>query len=511
MVDYGDGHIVLNAQQQMAFVEQMRHADLLEWKPRPTRKLRNPLLAEETTRSVLRERKKMEIERVPPEKRVLLGGSFVLKRDLCTERRTDYELRSIKQQAQMKEQEDRLKQYKAEAIMTRTNQENSARGGRPATAGSTARSTARSTTTARGKLERVQKAVNKAQEEEDGIYEDEDRTAPGFDSSRSAYRPTARAQSGPETEDKVESYFAQARASARSTTSSRRPQSAVSGRSGLSDYDYTSRDTERSNYTERSIASSRRPQSAAPARGVPNTVSKLAQVGNKTDLYKEHKSSLANIRAKEVRKLALTRPKVAAAVRAHRAEKFLDEQADARENAREQARATAARPKSAAPAPPRTVKKNVRPKSARNVLPENPAEKGIPEGGNWKSVGAFRWNDNSPSQLAAPWASHYQAIERYPEPVYSARTKKQMMLETKMKEIQDQLAAVEGELEDVRNKKKNMDSTNNKTRAANGLPPRATVKKNTKKKKSSTAPSKGSMLKGDVTMSKSARAFMDRL
>jgi hypothetical protein len=514
VVDYGDGHIVLDAQQQMAFQEQMRHADLLEWRPRPTRKARNPLLAEDTSRSVVEERRAREVVRIPPEKRVLLGGSFVLKKDLCTERRNDYEMRQTHQERKQKEQEERLRQYKLEQLEKRTkeerqfdisNQDDSARG------------SAR-LSTARSRLNAAQTAIARAQDDEDGgVYddygggEDEDRTAPGFVSNRS-YGRTPRPQSaavrssrGPEIDDddKVESYFAAARATGRSSA---RPQSAYSGRSGMS---------------ERASASvvHARPQSAAMTR-TKNTVSKLNSAGNKTELYKQHKSSLAGVRAAEVRKLAMTRPKVAAAVRAHRAEQFLDEQAESRQAAAEAREATlraaAARPQTAGAATRRRNERKERPGSAPFVAPENPAERGIPEGGNWKSVGAFRWNDQASSQLLVPWASHYQAKERYPEPVYSARTKKQMLLETKMREIQGQLATVEAELEKTRAMKGKIDENNSKTRAANGLPPKQFVAKNKTRKnpfgKSRSAPggNKG-LLAGDVTMSKSARAFMDNL
>ena len=64
-MDYGDGHIVLNAMEQLAFVEQMKHAEMMEFKPRKAPKNRNPLLAEETSRSL----KRTVMIRTPPEKR----------------------------------------------------------------------------------------------------------------------------------------------------------------------------------------------------------------------------------------------------------------------------------------------------------------------------------------------------------------------------------------------------------------------------------------------------------
>lgn len=81
------------------------------------------------------------------------------------------------------------------------------------------------------------------------------------------------------------------------------------------------------------------------------------------------------------------------------------------------------------------------------VSPKNPAEIGIPEGGNWKSTTTYKCDEHTASQLPAPWATHYQVFERFPETVRSERSKKTRMLETKMLEIQTQLKAVEEELE----------------------------------------------------------------
>jgi len=86
-VDFGDGHQVLNAQQQQAAVEMMKHRELMDFKDlmgntRP-RVGRNPLLAEETRR----EDKREVFVRDKPPNRILIGGTFVLAKDLLTCRR----------------------------------------------------------------------------------------------------------------------------------------------------------------------------------------------------------------------------------------------------------------------------------------------------------------------------------------------------------------------------------------------------------------------------------------
>jgi hypothetical protein len=214
VVDYGDGHIVLDAQQQMAFQEQMRHADMLEWKPRKVRHPRNPLLAEETSRSVLEFRTSREVVRKPPEKRVLLGGTFMLKKDLCTERRDDIERRTVLMEANQKEQDERLREHKA-AVKEEERRRREEAAGNYSNQNDSARGSAR-LETARSRLEATQRAMRAGLEEElreEYGAEEEDRTAAGFVSGRSIGR-TPRPQSaavvrsgrGPEIDDdRVES------------------------------------------------------------------------------------------------------------------------------------------------------------------------------------------------------------------------------------------------------------------------------------------------------------------
>ena len=116
-------------------------------------------------------------------------------------------------------------------------------------------------------------------------------------------------------------------------------------------------------------------------------------------------------------------------------------------------------------------------RSAVNLPPPNPAEVGIPEGGNWKSVGPYRYNEYGASQMPAPWATHYHVYEKYPDTVRSARSQKTLMLQTKMEEIQAQLREVEDELEQRRKERQSMEKSYNKTRKANGLPPKRNAKK----------------------------------
>lgn len=80
------------------------------------------------------------------------------------------------------------------------------------------------------------------------------------------------------------------------------------------------------------------------------------------------------------------------------------------------------------------------------------------------------------------------------------------MLQTKMMDIQAQLKAVEDELEERRRERISVESkTNNKTRKAVGLPPHKKKMMGGSKKVSKKAPS------NTVTISKSARAFIDKL
>ena len=84
--------------QQLAFVEQMKHAEMMEFKTRKAPNARNPLLAEETSRS----QKRGVMIREPPEKRTLLGGHFVRTEDMCTARKTD-----LMRITKMREERDR--------------------------------------------------------------------------------------------------------------------------------------------------------------------------------------------------------------------------------------------------------------------------------------------------------------------------------------------------------------------------------------------------------------------
>ncbi len=411
-VDYGDGHIVLDAQQQMAFVEQMRHAEAMEWMPRRGVG-RNPLLAEETGRTE-RERR-IVIRREKPDDRVLIGGQFVRKDQLATGRRDDY-----KRITMAKERREAGTYY---------DEEDEGMGGNQN----------QDSMSARERLEEVQRMQREATFRLDS----------GRYSGRSAGRSTGR--------------------------STGRPQSAASYRSAhqsVYDRDPTPRP---------------RPQSARPTKA--------------TETFK-------GVRSKELKKLALTRPKVAAAVRARRAEDFLDETA-ARRSIKQRARPTTAKARVETSRSSRPPRPGTAP-SARGPIPathENPAATGIPPGGNWKSVGEYKYNETAPSQLPAPWATHYQSFERFPETKLSQRSKTTKMLETKMLEIQSQLAEVERELSERRKERQGLTESFNKTRAANGLPPKSKQYGGVRKTKKQ--PNKSQ--KGYMTVSKSARAYMDKL
>jgi len=150
----------------------------------------------------------------------------------------------------------------------------------------------------------------------------------------------------------------------------------------------------------------------------------------------------------------------------------------------------------------------------------NPAEKGIPNGGNWKSVGIYDGDAAaSASQLAAPWATHFKVNERFPE---THRSEKEQMLKTRYDEIKAQLAEVEGELDQRRREKEEInkakrnrvmprtarDALNNKKKAL-GRNPKTTFKGT--KKKNAPRVGGGAKRKPDFSVSKSARAYLDNL
>ena len=202
-------------------------------------------------------------------------------------------------------------------------------------------------------------------------------------------------------------------------------------------------------------------------------------------------------------------------MRAQRAEEYLDE------NAAKRAESVAVNEsmKRATMAASLTRKKSARPKTAPSARgpplpPKNPAEIGIPEGGNWKSTTTYKYDEHSASQLPAPWATHYQVFERFPETVRSERSKKTRMLETKMIEIQAQLKAVEEELQARNNERTKVEASYDRTRKANGLPPRS-IKKygmSGKKKRGVGARKQAQQRKSNtVTISDSARDYLKNM
>mmetsp|Transcript_16689 Transcript_16689/g.31229 ORF Transcript_16689/g.31229 Transcript_16689/m.31229 type:complete len:488 (+) Transcript_16689:360-1823(+) len=477
IVDFGDGHISLTAQQQMAFVEQMRHAELTDFnaarKLRNYKPSRNPLLAEETARS----QKAKVLVRDMPERRTLIGGHFVRMDDMCTARRTDMLKRTKKREEEDARDAKEFLEFKEEARRefeaTRREASNQADSAR--------------LSTARSRLEAVQRASRGEMEPESSspfvTNRSFGRTPRPQSAAPRSTRSTSRSgynsyRGQPEVEEDnssnnglVESYFQAARETARDTGRrsgrSARPQSAAPR-------------SQRSDRSDIRVEQSE-PRKARPSTARPTKNKKMA-------------------RSSTLKKLALTKPQYAAAMRAERAEQYLDEKNKKR------AEATAARATVARASPAR--QKN-RPSTApssrkppRPAIPKNPAEVGIPDGGNWKSTTTYKYNEYGASQLPAPWATHYHVFEKFPEPVKSERSQKELMLQTKMKEIQAQLKAVEDELEERRRERMSVESkTNNKTRKAVGLPQKKFAGKN----KSSKSPS------NTVTISKSARAFIDKL
>ncbi|GMI00970.1 hypothetical protein TrLO_g5981 [Triparma laevis f. longispina] len=483
VVDFGDGHVSLTAQQQMAFVEQMRHAELTDFnaaiKIKNYKPKRNPLLAEETARS---QKAKVLVRKMPP-KRTLIGGNFVLMEDMCTARRTDVKQRTKKREQEDAKDKQEYEQFKAQAKkeFEETRRESAVGNNQ----GESAR-----LSTARSRLEAVQRSVRGENSQPQFSPSVSNRSfgrtprpqTAGARSSRSTARSDYNSYRGqPEVEEEygnsnnglVESYFEQARDTARDTgrqsqRSSRsvRPQSAAPR-------------SQRSERSDVRVEETRNERKARPSTSRPIKNKKMA-------------------RSSTLKKLALTKPHYAAAMRAERAEQYLDE--------RERKRAEATKAHVARPEV--KPKKNNRPSTAPSSRkpPKNPAEVGIPDGGNYKSTTAYKYNEYGASQLPAPWATHYHVFEKFPEPVLSERSQKERMLQTKMMEIQAQLKAVEDELEERRRERISVESkTNNKTRKAVGLPPHKKKMMVGSKKVSKKAPS------NTVTISKSARAFIDKL
>jgi len=243
------------------------------------------------------------------------------------------------------------------------------------------------------------------------------------------------------------------------------------------------------------------------------------------------------MRTQTIKKLAVTRPEYAAAARAQRAEQFLDDRIEARTNNYNNNRDSSpqsvrsSRPKSA-PGTGRSSSSKSKSKSSKGGGMEinastgfamNPAEKGIPDGGNWKSVGKYNCPEG-PSMLAAPWATHFQVYERFPATQRTERTKKTIMLQTKYDSIKAQLMEVEEELEERRRERVELGSARQK---GGGKPvprpqPQQPKKKtktnmnmnmNTTKKnlKSTLYKKKTAVGKSDFTVSHSARDFINNL
>lgn len=311
------------------FLSFPQNAEMMEMMPRKPANNRNPLLAEETARS----QKRSVIVRSAPPKRTLIGGHFVLMEDMCTARRDDVKRRTL-----LREERERIEKERLDRYME-TYRNGGTASGRISSRGdsrhnnnnnnynSNQNDSARMST-ARSRLEAAQRAARKAQEEEESetaaAGQAHHKSAPisgrSFgrtprpESASYSYRS---AVSRPEEDDdgiyddddgdndeggnsKVEEYFAAARATGRNSARSSRPYSAAP--------QSTSR-TERSEYEgsrelKSGRASARRPQSA--------------RAGG----YK-----MAKTRSSTLKKLALTKPKFAAAARAARAEQFLDERA----------------------------------------------------------------------------------------------------------------------------------------------------------------------------------------
>jgi len=220
------------------------------------------------------------------------------------------------------------------------------------------------------------------------------------------------------------------------------------------------------------------------------------------------------MRTKTLKKLALTQPKVAAAARAARAEMFLDQRKEKKASNTKKARP------GSAPAPHSNTRRQAPTKQRKQPqVPVNPAEVGIPEGGNWKSVGAYTYNEDAASQLPAPWATHYHVFEKFPEPEVSARSKKTQELQNKMTLIQAQLREVEEELEVRRKEREEVGKKYNQSRKVNGLPLRRNkvgnnygkvkVKKGTRKvREGGGGKTKKKQMGSSVTVSASARDYL---
>jgi hypothetical protein len=320
-----------------------------------------------------------------------------------------------------------------------------------------------------------------------------------------SYRSTGRESARPEWDGDEDDggagrYFEMARETGRSKGGSARPKSAGAGRSGRSEYSNSAR--------------SQRQDSSRSEKGYMKVRPKSAGGVN----Y----SNLGMMRTSTLKKLALTQPKVAAAARAARAEKFLDQ----RQEQIKTIKIKKARPTSAPAARSKARKVPQQPQHSKPSIPPNPAEVGIPEGGNWKSVGAYNYNDMAASQLPAPWATHYHVFEKFPSPKVSARSKKTQELQDKMTMIQSQLREVEEELEARKKEREEVGRSYNNTRKANGLPQRrkgggnyGKVRGNkgrTGKGRTGTGRKQGGKGgggggKGGITVSGSARDYINRM
>ena len=577
---FRDGHIVLNSQQQMAHVEQMRHhefTDYLQSNPltkKKFRKARNPLLAQETTRSARVE----PLQRSPPPNRLLIGGTFAREEELTTARRQTLKytrsggMPDGDAAAATTNYDDDEEQQQVEEEEYYTS--------RP---GTTGRTTARPESGSRPEYYSDRGASSfretyvPAEARGGGLPPRPNRSA-----SAAAAAAGAAATGGPRlamvhsSRDQVTSTQAQRRpssaspAAAKSSSTAReyadlgvsssgggtrRPQSAAAASSsGL-----------RSQSPRRDASPSRvinsRPMSANPtwhdnkasrrhplpllqnletehksgsATKVPRPSSSASPSGSsssrnhnasqllllagghnvtvplKIGVLAPHKSATDKIASQ--RKLAVEDPKGAGALRAKRALNFMDKQAAQRDKVRREMQQQqqqnsqerderggdsgrqeswrqqwSARPASA-PATPKW-----------GTGTGNPAEKGIPPGGNWKSVGTYNYNEHGPSMLSAPWATHFQVNQRIPDTVRTGRTKKIQEVEGRMQAIADQLREVEAELEERRRERAAIERSKKGTNAH-------------KKTMGGTNQNMANKTeKAFVTVSSSARAFLDRM
>jgi hypothetical protein len=507
--DYKDGHVVLDAQQQMAHVEQMRHQEQIEFqtqlqtikfgKPIAIARVRNPLLTEETRRTG----RKGFVPRImvkTPQPRHLVGSTFILESDLSTERR---ETMKYTRQTIGRDEQKKMKAYASKDVDKKEREKSEIqgvydemRGGEPASS-------------ARDKLQATQSSIGGG-----GLTSHTTRP-------QSAYASSSRSQDnrGPSTSSaRVEAYFQSARESARGTdrggiptgrsSGSARPQTAGASSRRSQQQGYTGRSaTGRSEYeiqpSARTPLHGVRPGSARPYQvearpesndSPPQTPSYHLPQHQQQNHHQQQQQPAEDqeidymhfgrngrkplVHSNDLKKLSLKHPKEAGAVRAMRAERFLDDKwrktknvgaslagieiGGGSSNIGDTGSSSGKRPSTAGSGRPVYSSRSeiedpqatqdrsstsIRPgtaPSSRKYVP-NPGNL-IPEGGNYKAVGVYPGNELSKSQLPAPWATHFHVYEKFPEKKLTAKEREELKLQNKVRDIRQQLADVEEEL-----------------------------------------------------------------